>query len=131
MTDKPVKDTLDMIAGMDPVLTPGEFAFVRWDNELPWPDGTLASCVEDEGLSLVVPIRHAPDDAISMRCITLRVHSSLEGVGLTAAVAGALAENGIAANMVAGFHHDHVYVPSSLAEAAVNILKRLQKGAEH
>ena len=35
--------------------------------------------------------------------ITLMVHSDLEGVGLTAAVSGALADAGIACNMVAAF----------------------------
>lgn len=129
MTDKPIRDTQSMIAGMDADLCPGVFAFVRWEEGKPWPIGTRASCTEEEGLSLVVPIEAAPDDAIPMRCITLKVHSSLEGVGLTAAVAGALADHGIAANMVAGFHHDHVYVPSDEAESAVDILKLLQEGA--
>lgn len=130
MSEGPVRDTRSMIAGMDAHLRPGNFAFVPWANDKPWPDGTLASCIEDEGLSLVVPIEAAPDDSISMRCITLRVHSSLEGVGLTAAVASALADHDIAANVVAGFHHDHVFVPSRDAKAAVDILGRLQKGAE-
>lgn len=61
-----------------------------------------------------------------MRCITLKVFSSLEGVGLTAAVSRVLAENGIACNMVSAFHHDHVFVPEADAEQAVNLLKDLQ-----
>ena len=61
-----------------------------------------------------------------MRCITLNVYSSLEGVGLTAAVATALAENGIACNMVAAFHHDHAFVPDALSQKAMQVLKELQ-----
>eukprot|EP00434_Breviolum_minutum_P038829 symbB.v1.2.034454.t5/scaffold4448.1/size41344/4 len=57
--------------------------------------------------------------------ITLMVHSSLEAVGLTAAVARALSDAGISANVVAAFHHDHVYVPAQEAERAVSILKGL------
>ena len=64
-----------------------------------------------------------------MRCITLQVHSALDGVGLTAAVAGALAAQGIACNMVAAYHHDHAFVPEAQAEAALAVLLALQAGA--
>lgn len=125
----PVKDTDAMIAGMHPDLQPGEFAFVVWPEDKPWPKGTQASCVEDEGLSLIVPISAAPEGAVAMRCITLQVHSSLEGVGLTAAVSSALAGDGIPANMVAGYHHDHVYVPSGCSQDAMRILQDLQRSS--
>ncbi|WP_171129121.1 MULTISPECIES: ACT domain-containing protein [unclassified Ruegeria] len=126
---QPVKDTSAMITGMRPALQPDRFAFVRWPDGTPWPDGTRASCVEEEGLSLIVPISAAPEDAVAMRCITLQVHSSLEGVGLTAAVSNALAQANIPANMVAGFHHDHVYVPADQAEDALRVLVQLQRSA--
>ncbi|NOE26202.1 ACT domain-containing protein [Ruegeria sp. HKCCD6157] len=125
----PITDTDAMIAGMHPDLQPGEFAFVVWPEDKPWPQGTRASCAEAEGLSLVVPIAAAPQDAVAMRCITLQVHSSLEGVGLTAAVSSALARAGIPANMVAGYHHDHVYVPSGCSQDALRILQDLQRSS--
>ncbi|NOE17387.1 ACT domain-containing protein [Ruegeria atlantica] len=125
----PITDTNAMIAGMHPDLQPGEFAFVVWPEDKPWPQGTRASCAEAEGLSLVVPIAAAPKDAVAMRCITLQVHSSLEGVGLTAAVSSALARAGIPANMVAGYHHDHVYVPSGCSQDAMRILQDLQRSS--
>lgn len=125
----PVKDTTAMIAGMEPILIDGLFAFVPWPDDKAWPEGTRASCVEDEGLSLIVPIDAAPDDALPMRCITLQVHSSLEGVGLTAAVSAGLAAAGIPANVVAGYHHDHVYLPADKADQAMEILRQLQKEA--
>ncbi|WP_299985597.1 ACT domain-containing protein [uncultured Ruegeria sp.] len=127
---KPVSETNAMIAGMCPELQPGVFAFVNWPEQKEWPDNTRASYVEAEGLSLIVPIEAAPLDAVGMRCITLQVHSSLEGVGLTDAVSAALAQNNIPANMVAGYHHDHVYVPSDMADQAVAILIKLQQGVE-
>jgi hypothetical protein len=64
-----------------------------------------------------------------MRQITLNVFSALEGVGLTAAVAVALADAGIACNMVAAFHHDHVFVPEAQAEAALKVLRELSQKA--
>jgi hypothetical protein len=60
-----------------------------------------------------------------MACLTLTVHSALDGVGLTAAVASALADEGIPCNMVAAFHHDHVFVPEERAEEALAILRAL------
>ena len=125
----PIKDTNAMIAGMFPDLQPGEFAFVVWPEDKPWPEGTRASCAEAEGMSLVVPIAAAPQDAVAMRCITLQVHSSLEGVGLTAAVSGALARRGIPANMVAGYHHDHIYVPAAQSQNALRVLQDLQRSS--
>lgn len=118
-----------MIAGMRPSLQPGEFTFVLWPPDKAWPQGTRASCVEAEGLSLIVPAASAPKGAVPMRCITLQVHSSLEGVGLTAAVSSALAGAGNPANMVAGYHHDHVYVPAAQADQALDVLRRCQKAA--
>ena len=58
-------------------------------------------------------------------CITLEVHSSLEAVGLTAVVSSALAERGISANVVAGFHHDHIFMLLDRAKEALNILLKL------
>ena len=57
--------------------------------------------------------------------ITLMVHSDLGGVGLTAAVSGALANAGIACNMVAAFHHDHAFVPAARGENAIRVLYAL------
>ena len=57
--------------------------------------------------------------------ITLNIHSALQAVGLTAAVAGALAAAGISANVVAGFHHDHIFLPAGDADRAMATLRRL------
>lgn len=124
-----VSDTAAMIAGMAPELRPGTYAFVTHATGTPWPAGTLASFVEAEGLSLVVPAEAAPPEALPMRLITLAVHSALDGVGLTAAVATALARAGIPANIVAAHHHDHVLVPSAQAGAAIATLQALQAQA--
>ena len=56
------------------------------------------------------------------RGITLSIHSSLDAVGFTAAVANKLAANGISANVVAAHYHDHVFVPANKAELALQLL---------
>jgi hypothetical protein len=53
------------------------------------------------------------------------VQSSLEAVGLTAAFSNALAEHRISCNVVAAYHHDHIFVASSDAERAMKVLKAL------
>jgi hypothetical protein len=69
--------------------------------------------------------RHGLAHELPSRRIELRVHSDLAAVGLTAAVAGALAADGISANVVAAFHHDHVLVPAPDATRALQILRAL------
>jgi hypothetical protein len=129
-----VRDTQAMIASMAPELRPGRFAFVGCgeDKDLAAAcrDVAIAMFAEIEGPSFVVPIETAEArgiEALAMRQITLTVHSALDGVGLTAAIAQALAANGVACNMVAAFHHDHVFVPEEQAERALAVLKALQQ----
>ena len=90
------------------------------------PVGTFR---EKEGLTLILPTSvaelHKLVSSGSYRQITLNVHSSLEAVGLTAVVSTALARNGISANVVAGFYHDHIYVPSARADRALVVLREL------
>ncbi len=125
-----IRETRAMIAGMSPVLNPATYAFVtltdpaRAARALPL---ALATFREDEGLSLILPLAAAQDlglsDLIPMARITLTVPSALDGTGLTAAVATALAEQGIPCNMVAAFHHDHVFVPVECAATALAVLR--------
>jgi hypothetical protein len=65
------------------------------------------------------------------RCawIALSVHSDLEAVGLTAAVATALTARGISCNVVAAAYHDHLFVPVERAEEALDALIALQRDA--
>lgn len=126
----------DMIGNMTPVLVAGEAVFVTTADDAlaarcaPF---ALATCREEEGMSLIVPIEVARDagfdTAQPMRCITLHVYSALDGVGLTGAVATALADHNIPCNMVAAFHHDHVYVPTDMAARALEVLVELQRRA--
>ena len=64
------------------------------------------------------------------RRISLEVHSSVEAVGLTAVVATELTKHTISANVVAGFHHDHILVPSERADEALRCLQFLQSRCE-
>jgi len=125
-----------MIAGMNPVADPADYCFVTVpDDDLSTriAEVALASFREDEGRSFVLAYEAAHSFDLPAgdpyRRIVLTVHSALDGVGLTAAVAGKLAEAGIPCNMVAAFHHDHVFVPAGDAEEALSLLRQLQAEA--
>jgi len=132
MSAPPVRDTAAMIAGMAPRADAGVWHFVTAADDALAARAAphaLASFAEDEGMSFILSgaaaARHGFATDLPMARITLGVHSALDGVGLTAAVSGALAAAGIACNMVAAFHHDHVFVPAGEAGRALDVLRRL------
>jgi len=125
-------DLRKLLAALAPKLLPEEYVFCslpesRWREAMHWR--ALASFREEEGLSLVLErsaaLRHGFAATPAMRCVSLGAHSSLEAVGLTAAVAGKLAEIGISANVIAAFHHDHILVPAGQAREALEALGEL------
>jgi hypothetical protein len=122
VTGGPVGDLAGMLAGMAPVLDPRGWSFTLVEGDA--PADAFAIIREEEGTTAIVP--QAGGDFAR---ITLQVHSALEGVGLTAAVSGALAEAEIACNVVAGFHHDHLFVPWERRDEALAILQRLASSA--
>jgi len=127
-------DLSELIAHLEPVLGEGEFVFVTVEGAHYGVHANLeplGAFEEGEGLTLILERSRAESAGLAfegvMRCITLSVTSSLEAVGLTAAVASALAEASISANVVAAFHHDHVFVPASQATRALDVLRGLQR----
>lgn len=90
---------------------------------------------EREGPSAILPRAEAEraglEASSAFRQLTLQVHSSLEAVGLTAAVAAELAAAGISANVVAALRHDHVFVPEAEAERALQLLRGLSNRAQY
>lgn len=90
---------------------------------------SIGSFREREGMTYILPRQQADQlglhyDAV-MAWITLQVHSSLEAVGLTAAVASVLADAGISCNVVAAYYHDHLFVPIRDADRALELLQEL------
>lgn len=128
----PIADLNQVLRSLDPVLHEGVYAFTVL------PHGTdlqgldpLATFREEEGLTVVLREETAQVHQVPIlfraAWITLRVHSDLAAVGLTAAFAQALAEAGISCNVMAGAHHDHLFVPVADAEQAMAVLRGLQR----
>ncbi len=128
-------DLTTLLRSMAPELQPGEYLFCHLPpgQPVPWGLEPLCTYQEAEGLT-VIALRSAAQHAglvgvFPCRLITLTVHSSLEAVGLLAAVTRALAQRGIAVNAVSAYTHDHLFVPLDRAEEAVEVLRGLVKGA--
>jgi len=84
------------------------------------PPTAFALIDEDEGRTLI-----AAEPGGDWARISLTVHSDLAAVGLTAALSRALADAGISANVVAGYHHDHILVPWAHRHEALAALTAL------
>lgn len=123
-----ITDLNTLLENLKPVLDPEEYGFYTVDGNFnDYLDlSPLAAFVEPEGLSLVLTVSQAQNLGLRIeakfRRIMLSVYSSLEAIGLTAEVAKALAQEGISANVIAAYHHDHVFVPVDKAHQAMRIL---------
>ncbi|WP_299196649.1 ACT domain-containing protein [uncultured Erythrobacter sp.] len=128
MAGEPVSDLQGMLAGMEPVMLDIHgWVFLQDDGE-PYFQEPFATIREAEGTTFIMAADPTDEGPFFAR-ITLSVHSDLEGVGLTAAVASTLAEAGIACNVIAAFHHDHLFVPWDRREEALALLERLSLDA--
>jgi len=117
-----------LLSAMRPVLAdvPYSFGVLPEGASLP---GAFALIREDEGMTVIAPLDLLTGAGIAHQGrwarISLEVHSALSAVGLTAAVATALTHEGISANVVAGYHHDHFFVPADRAQDAMAVFAKL------
>lgn len=131
-----ISDLDTLLRQLSPRLNPGEYVFCCLaDGRLPADAEVLGSFREAEGLTLILPRAEAEhlglDYHYCAAWITLQVPSDLAAVGLTAAFASALAAAHISCNVIAGFHHDHLFVASADAERALATLQALAAEQEH
>ncbi len=125
-----------LLASMEASLSEESFVFASFPNSDMMKLAAfnpLGLFWENEGLTAILSVANAGKAGVEtepgFRRISLAVHSSLEAVGLTAALSKALADAGISANVVAAFYHDHIFVPDDKAEAALTALNELSLAA--
>ena len=129
---EPVSDLAELLRALRPVLNDGSYVFAVLPRDA--DSGALeplATFREAEGVTVVLEEERARLAGLRVlfraAWITLTVHSDLQAVGLTAAVAGALTRANISCNIIAAAHHDHVFVPAESARAAIEALQALQR----
>jgi hypothetical protein len=120
-----------LLRGLDPELRSGRYVFTTVARVPPGLDPVVL-VREDEGVTLVVEQTDADRLGLAYdyvaAMLTLRVHSALDAVGLTAAVAARLAGAGMSCNVVAGYFHDHLFVPADRGAEAVRLLQEPGSG---
>jgi hypothetical protein len=128
------KNLNSLLTSMSPALQQGEFIFASVTDASPSYVNSLkplGTFYETEGCSLIlhkhIAEKHNIEYSGLFSCITLTVHSSLDAVGLTAAVSTKLTEANISANVVAAFYHDHIFVPLDDTQQALTSLRELAK----
>lgn len=124
----PVRDLSELLRALEPELHRGEYVYCSVDS-VPAGIDPVVVLTESEGTTLVMAKEQARQAGLQgvFPCawITLRVPSALDAVGLTAEVATALTRDGISCNIVAGYHHDHLFVPIDRADDTMAALAAL------
>lgn len=123
-----------LLRSMSPQLNDGAYVFCSLSDAAQLQGvQPLGSFQEAEGLTVILSQQqaeqlHLPYSYVAA-WLTLHVHSALEAVGLTAAVAAALAQAGISCNVIAGFYHDHLFVAHADGPRALAVLQQLSEQA--
>lgn len=118
----------ELLRSMEPSLheVPYGFGLIHGAQ---WVSGAFAVMEEDEGVTVVATEAVLVAAGIAHQAgwarISLKVHSDLQAVGLTAAISAALTEQGISANVVAGYHHDHFFVQWARRHDAMTAMQTL------
>lgn len=118
-----------LLSTLQPQLHDGVYAYCTLPTGAVAPPQAIGSFRESEGLTAILSLQDANSAGLTpgflAAWITLQVNSALDSVGLTAAVSRALGDADIPCNIVAAYHHDHLFVPVAQARAACEVLKQL------
>jgi len=119
-----------LLQGMKAELQPDTYVFATLTSGVV-PDGLSPRMTFQEAEGTTLILRRLEADAYQIayefpcRMITLNVHSALEAVGFMAVIATELAKYGMGVNPVAGFFHDHLFVPEGREDEAMQVLNAL------
>ena len=122
-----------LIKNMQPELNEDDYVFCSIEN-INDVDTNDMLCIFKEKESITVILKKETAESLQLQYsfvaswITLNVFSSLEASGFTAAFSKALADENISCNVMAAFHHDHIFVNKEDAAKAMTVLKKLAAG---
>ena len=123
------KNLTTLIKKMKPFVNEGEYVFTTVKNTSNINQDTIIGQFrEQEGTTLILKKSIADELDLPYTFIaswvTLKVHSALDAVGLTAAFSTELAKNNISCNVIAGFYHDHIFVSKKDEIKTIEVLTK-------
>ena len=109
------------------ILNKGEYVFCSIiDINKISINNIICSFKESEGYSIIISKEEAIKNNLPFyfvsAWITLEIDSTLDSVGLTSAFSKKLTKAGISCNVIAAYHHDHIFVPYFDKHKAMKIL---------
>jgi len=126
-----------LLSNMNPSLSEEEFVFCSLDEVRLGKLSVrpIATFRESEGMSAIIPRQYADDEGLEYsfvaRMIKIGVHSSLDAIGLIAAIAAKLTAAGISVNPVSAYFHDYLFVPAQKAHEAMAALAELSSDSAY
>lgn len=110
----------------------GTYVFATTDSVPPGLE-PFAVIREAEGITLVVEATEAMQFGLGTEELFARITptavTALDSVGVTATITQTVASRGIPCNVIAGFNHDHFFVPADRAQEVVSLLANLSQQA--
>lgn len=125
-----------LLSNMNPSLSQEEFVFCSLDEVRLSELGVrpIATFRESEAMSAIILRQFADDEGLQYsfvaRMIKIGVHSSLDAIGLIAAISGKLTAAGISVNPVSAYFHDYLFVPAEKAHEAMAALTKLSSDSD-
>jgi len=125
-------DLTILLESLEPSLNLGSYVFISLKdiNEILRED-ILFEFKEAEGITILLSKDKADkynlDYEFVASWITLKVHSALDAIGLTAAVSSALTKHNISCNVVAAYYHDHIFVRKKDTKKAMEVLSEFSR----
>ncbi|MGB1234506.1 MAG: ACT domain-containing protein [Planktomarina sp.] len=125
-------DLQTLFQTMTATLKDGLYVFATFESDVP-EVLSIMRFEEAEGTTLILLKSDADVAGITYefpcRMITLNVHSALDAVGFLAHIATKLAAQNMGVNPVAGFYHDHLFIPDGRERDAMATLEQIAKDA--
>ena len=130
-TSKGERDLTKLLSSLHVTRKPETFVFLTFPpTDSPPSSMAQQMCfLEAEGLTVITSLKSAREHGLEGRLpsamITCEVHSALEGIGFLAELSNTLSRHEIPCNVVAGYYHDHLFVPEEKAAKAIEVLEEL------
>jgi hypothetical protein len=123
-------DLESLLEHMEPEHVPGQYVFCSIDeSDFDLVGTPLLVFREVDGVTVVLLRDVAELNQLKYEnvwgLITLTVHSDLTAVGFLAEITHHLAQADISVNVVSAYYHDHLFVPFSKVEKAMEVLTSL------